>query len=305
MTAPLLRAAGARLAGDGLVLDGLEAHGPRLILVGDWGPLFELLLGRRQLVDGELELAGAPAGGAVARGRVGVLLREPSLPASWTLRELLVESAALFGDGPLRASRRARGVLDDLGLGPHAGKRLSRLDPLTQRAAALACALLGDPPVVALEQPFSGLEPSAQAALGGLLERVLAGRRALISMPAVPGSPSEDAFAATGDELLIASGRRLVARSHFRDLGARARSYRVSVKRSGDGLLSRLAEAGYEVRRMLTADVTTLLVTDPGGLGTLPLFGAALASGALIIELVPAGPVGAPGVPETLDAVGA
>ena len=88
------------------------------------------------------------------------------------------------------------------------------------------------------------------------------------------------------------SDRRLVARTRFRELGARARSYRVTVRRPGDGLLSRLAEAGYEVRRMLTADVTTLLVTDPGGLGTLPLFGAALAEGTPIVELVPTGPVG-------------
>ena len=110
---------------------------------------------------------------------------------------------------------------------------------------------------------------------------------------ALPGSPGEDALAASSDELLIVSERRLVARTRFGELGARARSYRVSVRRAGDGLLSRLAEAGYEVRRMLTAEVTTLWVTDPGDLGTLPLFGAALAEGAPIIELVPAGPVGA------------
>lgn len=293
MSAPLLRSAGSRLAGDALALGDLEAQGPRLVLVGDFGPLFELLTGRRRLADGQLELAGTPAEGAAARGEVGVLLRESVLPPSWTLREILIESAALRGAGLLQAPRQARRALDALGLGPHARKRLSRLGPVEQRAAGVACALIGDPPVVALEQPFAGLEPSAQSALAVLLERALAGRRMLASIAAVPGSPSEDALAASSDELLIVSDRRLVARAPFHELGASARSYRVTVKRSGDGLLSRLAEAGYEVRRMPSADVTTLLVTDPGELGTLPLFGAALAEGAPIVELVASGPVGA------------
>lgn len=292
MSAPLLRSEGARLAGDTLALGTLEAQGPRLVLVGDWGPLFELFTGRRQLADGVLELAGTPAEGAAARGQVGVLLREPMLPPSWTLRELLIESAALLGAGPLAASRQTRRVLELLGLGPHARKRLSRLGPFEQRAAGVACAVIGDPPVVALEQPFAGLEPSAQSALAALLERALAGRLVLSSIAALPGSPSEDALASNSDELLIVSARHLVARTRFRDLGARARSYRVTVKQANDGLLSRLAEAGYEVRRMQTADVTTLLLTDPGHLGTLPLFGAAVAEGAPIVELVPAGPVG-------------
>jgi len=293
MSAPLLRSEGARLAGDALALGSLEAHGSRLVLVGDWGPLFELLTGRRRLADGVLEIAGAAAQGAAARGQVGVLLREPPLPSSWTLHELLIDSAALLGAGPLSASRQARRALDVLGLRPHARKRLARLGPVEQRAAGVACALIGDPPVVALEQPLAGLEPSAQSALAALLERALAGRQVLCGIAALPGSPGEDALAASSDELLIVSERRLVARTRFRELGARARSYRVSVKRAGDGLLSRLAEAGYEVRRMLTAEVTTLWVTDPGELGTLPLFGAALAEGAPIVELVPAGPVGA------------
>jgi len=302
MSVPLLRSAAARVAGDALSLGDLEASGSLLILVGEWGPLFDVLLGRRALADGELQLAGASAEGAAARGLAGVLRREPPLPGGWTLRELLIESAALLGDGPLRASRRARRVLDDLALAQHAGKRLSRLAPLERRAAGVACALLGDPPVVALEEPFSGLEPSEQARLSRLLERALAGRRALVSVPTLPGSPSEDRLAASSDELLFVSERRLVGRAQFRELGARARSYRVSVVRSVEGLLSRLHDAGYEVRRMLTADVTTLLVTDPRGLGTLPLFGAALAADAPIIELVPAGPVG---VPAAFGAAGA
>ena len=292
MSAPLLRSEGSRIAGDALALGSLVAQGPRLVLVGDWSPLFELLTGRRHLADGLLEIAGQPAEGAAARGEVGVLSSDQLLPPSWTLRDLLIESAALRGAGLFESSRQARRALAALGLAPQAKKRVSRLGPVEQRAAAVACALIGDPPVVALEQPFAGLEPSAQSALAALLERALAGRSVLSSVAALPGSPSEDGLAASSDELLIVSDRRLVARTRFRELGARARSYRVTVRRPGDGLLSRLAEAGYEVRRMLTADVTTLLVTDPGGLGTLPLFGAALAEGTPIVELVPTGPVG-------------
>lgn len=299
MSAALLRAVDPRLRGGELALGTFEAAGPLLVLVGAWGPLFQLITGQLELADGALELGGAPAQAAAARGAVGVLLREPGLPLGWSVREVVLESAALLGAGPLRARRDARHVLGELGLAPLASKKLSRLRPAEQRAVALACALLGDPPLLALEEPFTGLSPSAQLELAPSLERALRGRQALVSVPALPDGPGADALAAWSQELLLLSERRLVARCSYRDLGARARSYRVTLQRSVDGVLSRLGEAGYEVRPMSTPQVTTLLVTDPAGLGTVPLFGAALAAGAPIIELVPAAPGAVP------DATGA
>jgi ABC-type multidrug transport system ATPase subunit len=285
-SAPLLRSVSPRLSGAQLELGSFEANGPLIVLVGGWGPLFELLSGRRQLSDGQLEVGGAAAEAAAGRAGLGLMLRDAALPSSWTLGDVVVESARLLGSGRWRASRQARRVLEELGLRELAGKRLARLRPGEQRAGAIACATLGEPSVLALEEPLSGLEPTEQERVLGVLERACHGRQALVSVRELPGSASEAALAARSSELLFVSERRLVARGRYSELSSPTHSYRVVVRRSVDALLSGLAETGYEVRRMFSSEVTTLWVADTTGLGTLPLLRAALAADAPIIELV-------------------
>jgi ABC-type multidrug transport system ATPase subunit len=217
---------------------------------------------------------------------VGLARRDAPLPPTWTVAEVLTASAELLGQSRRRASELARQALADLGLAELAGKRLSRLRPPERRAVSIAAATIGAPRVLALEEPFAELEPSGQAYVEAVIARALTGRAALVSVPELPGSPSEDALAARSQELLFVSGRRLVARGSYRELSAHARSYRLVVTRSVDALLSGLIQAGYEVRPMLTRDVATLWLTDVAGIGTVPLFRAALAADAPVIELV-------------------
>jgi ABC-type multidrug transport system ATPase subunit len=286
VTPPLLRAVDPQLSGSGLSLGSFEVHGPLLVLVGAWGPLFELIAGKRRLRGGRLELGGAPLEGAAAQGRVGWLAREAPLPPTWLARDVLAASAELLGESRRGALRRARRTLEWLGLGELQDQRTSRLRPGDRRALGVAMAALGEPAVLALEQPLAGLEPSEQTFVASVLERALRGRAALIGVAELPGSPCEDALAAQSSDLLFVSDQRLVARGSYRELCARARSYRVVVQRSVDALSARLTEAGYAVRRMLTSDLTTLGVIDDKELGTVPLFRAALAADAPIIELV-------------------
>jgi ABC-2 type transport system ATP-binding protein len=285
----LLVAAEPRLSEGGLELGAFEAEGPLLLLVGAWSPLFELFAGRCTLQGGVLRVGGAPAEAAAAHGALGLMLRDAPLPPAWTLQEVVASSALLAGETGRRAAARARQVLAELGLAPLSGTKLSRLSPGERRAAGVAAALAADAPLLALEEPFFELDPAEQERLGGVIEKAIAGRAALISLPALPGSISENALAARGSELLVLSERRLTARGSYRELHQRARSYRVIVQRSVDALLSRLGEAGYEVRRMLAADLTTLLVTDTRGTGTVPLLEASLAADAPIIELCAVG----------------
>jgi ABC-type cobalamin/Fe3+-siderophores transport system ATPase subunit len=286
VTSPLLRAVDPQLSGSRLLLGSFEASGPLLVLVGAWGPLFELLAGKRRLRGGRLELGGAPLEEAAAQGRVGWLPLDAPLPPAWSAREVLAASAELLGDSRRSALRRARRTLESLGLAELEGKRVSRLRPGDRRALGIAMAALGEPAVLALEQPLAGLEPSEQTSVASVLERALLGRGALVSMAELPGSPCEDALAAQSSELLFVSDQRLAARGSYRELCARARSYRVVVQRSVEALSSRLTAAGYVVRRMLTSDLATLIIVDDQELGTVPLFRAALGADAPIIELV-------------------
>jgi ABC-2 type transport system ATP-binding protein len=293
VTSPLLESVDPQLEGTALALGQLSASGPLLVLVGAWGPLFDLIAGARRLRGGRLQLAGFPAEGAAATGDVGLARRDAPLPPTWTVAEVLTASAELLGQSRRRASELARQALADLGLAELAGKRLSRLRPPERRAVNIAAAMIGEPRVLALEEPFAELEPSGQAYVEALIGRAVTGRSAIVSVPELPGSPSAEALAARSQELLFLSGQRLVARGSYRDLSSRARSYRVVVTRSADALLSGLVEAGYEVRPMLTRDVSTLWLTDVTGIGTVPIFRAALAADAPVVELVAAGLSGA------------
>jgi ABC-type multidrug transport system ATPase subunit len=287
VTVPLLESLEPRFSGVALELGSFAARGSLLVLVGAWAPLFDLIAGAGALAGGRLTLAGGPAEGAAARGDVGLARRDAPLPPSWSAHEVLAASAELLGDSPRHARVRARQLLAELGLDALAGKRPVLLRPAERRALGIATAALGAPPVLAIEEPFAGLEPSGQSFVDAVIGRALRGRAGLVSIAELPGSPSDDALAARSDELLFVAGRRLVARGSYHELGARATSYRLVVSRSVDALLARLGEAGYEVRRMSTADATTLWLTDRAGLGTLPVFRAALAVEAPILELVP------------------
>lgn len=289
MSSALLVAEQPRVSEGGLELGSCQAAGPLLVLVGGWSPLFELFAGRRGLAGGVLRVGGAPAEAAAASGAVGLMRRDAALPPDWPLEDVVAQSALLSGEPRRRASARSREVLAELGLGSRARSQLSRLRPGERRAAGLAAALVTGAPVLALEEPFFELDVADQEWLGGLIERAVAGRPALVSLPGLPGGASENALAARADELLVMSEGRLAARGTYRELQQGARSYRVIVQRSVDALLSRLDEAGYEVRRMLAAGSTTLLVTDRQGTGTVPLLRASLAADAPIIELCAVG----------------
>jgi ABC-type multidrug transport system ATPase subunit len=287
VTAPLLACDRPRLAGSDFELGQFEAVGPVLCLVGAWGPLFQLLSGERRLSGGKLQVLGLDAEGAARDNRVGLLLRDVPFPPAQTLQAVLRQSAALLGHDRRAGAEHAAEVARILGLEELLPKKLARLTPAQQRAGSIAAARLGNPSVLAIEEPFSGLEPSACAYLGGVLERAVQGRAALISMPEVPGSPQADRFAQASDELLFLSRHGLGARGSPLELLAGAASYRVVVLRHAALLLSRLVEAGYEARQVTSTEVSALIVVDIAGRGTLPLSRASLDADAPIIELVP------------------
>jgi ABC-type multidrug transport system ATPase subunit len=290
-----------RFLGAQLELGQLQAEGPLLVLVGSWAPLFQLLAGKLRLLGGSITLAGQSAEHAVASGHAGLLLSDAPFPEGWLLQDVLRQSAALLGASGRAAAQRTREVASQLGLGPLLSRAYGRLRPLERRLSGLAVALLGEPAVLALEEPFRDLEPSARAELGTVLARALRGRPALVSVAELPGSVEQDAFVQSSSELLFASELGLVARGSYAELAAGANHYRVVVLRHAQELCLRLEEAGYQLLPRRAADGLGLLLSDLHSRGTGPLLEAALAVDAPIVEL---GPItlrpGPPPVPAAL-----
>lgn len=286
-SSPLLACARPRLLGSNQEFGEFLADGPRLLLVGEWGPFFRLLSGKLRLQGGQLTIAGRDAEGAVAAGHVGLSLADAPLPPSWTLEEVLRQSALLLGWSHRDSRERARADLSDAGLENQSAKPLGRLGPGERRAAALLAAALGDAAVLALETPVEGLEPSARALVGRVLERVLRGRSALISVPALPLGADRDALGDAADELLVLGAHGLAARGSYVELCAGPSSYRVVVLRHAEAFSALLAEAGYSVQARRDGSGLGLVVADPREQGTRPLIAASLSADAPVVELYP------------------
>jgi energy-coupling factor transporter ATP-binding protein EcfA2 len=287
MTTTLFSCDRPRFDGSAIELGQFEATGPLLVLVGAWGPFFELLAGKQKLTSGQLLLGGEAAQDAVAAGQVGLMLADAPLPSTWTLLESAAHSGGLCGMSRGEAARAIREVGKELGLTDQLNRPFSKLSLIDKRLGGIAIALLGEPEFVVLEAPFSGLEPSARAALASSLGKVLRGRNALVSVAEVPGSLEQDSFVQSSDELLFVTERGLTARGRYAELTAAGAQYRLAVLRHADELCARLAELGYSVQPRVAADGLGVLVSDPDARGTRGLLEAALAVDAPIVELSP------------------
>ncbi|MGZ5417397.1 MAG: ABC transporter ATP-binding protein [Nocardioides sp.] len=102
----------------------------------------------------------------------------PGMPAG----EQVVHFARLHGLHRDDAHNRARVLLDELGIGDRWGDRTDKLSGGMQQRLQLATALVHDPGVIVLDEPFNGLDPLAVAELSETLRgRAHEGRVVLFS----------------------------------------------------------------------------------------------------------------------------
>jgi ABC-2 type transport system ATP-binding protein len=101
---------------------------------------------------------------------------EPMIYERLTPLEYLYFIAGLWGIGRAAAAVKAHELLDCLGLAAHAGERCEALSKGMRQKVALAGALVHDPRLIILDEPFTGLDAgSARLAKAMLRDRVSAG----------------------------------------------------------------------------------------------------------------------------------
>ncbi|GAA3182314.1 ATP-binding cassette domain-containing protein [Nonomuraea roseoviolacea subsp. carminata] len=181
-----------------------------------------------------LGLDAADEGAALVGGRpyrslrdplrhVGALLDAGALQPSRTGRNHLLWLAHSQGLGV----RRVDEVIDLVGLGPAARRRAGGYSLGMRQRLGIAAALLGDPPILMLDEPFNGLDPEGMVWIRRLLGSLAAeGRAVLVSSHLM--SELED----TAGHVVVVGRGRVVADAAVADLIAAASRDRVTLRTS-------------------------------------------------------------------------
>jgi Cu-processing system ATP-binding protein len=184
------------------------APGETVALIGHNGAgkttLMKLMLGLSRPSGGRVEVLGRdPASGRAASGRgVGYLPENVAFSPALTGRELLRFYGRLKGVG-----RRAReALLEEVGLAEAADRRVGTWSKGMRQRLGLAQALLGEPRLLLLDEPTTGLDPSLRLAFYDILAQLRAkGVTVVLSSHAL--TELED----RADRVAILDGGRLIA----------------------------------------------------------------------------------------------
>jgi ABC-2 type transport system ATP-binding protein len=118
---------------------------------------------------GEILAGGLPATSKAARARIGFLPENPYFYDYLSARELLCFSASLF-DLPAAAAReRVAALIHQVGLSGHEDLKLRKFSKGMIQRLGLAQAMINDPDLLILDEPFSGLDPIGRKDLRSLI----------------------------------------------------------------------------------------------------------------------------------------
>lgn len=152
------------------VLHGIGCSIPAGSVTGLLGPsgsgkttLIRAIVGVQRVRSGIVTVLGRPAGHPANRRTVGYLTQAPSVYADLTVRENARYFAALHGLTAAAADR----AIDDVGLASAAGQLVGNLSGGQHSRASLACALVGEPELLVLDEPTVGQDPVLRADLWG------------------------------------------------------------------------------------------------------------------------------------------
>jgi ABC-2 type transport system ATP-binding protein len=193
---------------------------------------------------------------------VGALLDAAALQPSRTARNHLLWLAHSQG----LTVRRVDEVTELVGLQTAARRKAGGYSLGMRQRLGIAAAMLGDPPVLMLDEPFNGLDPEGIVWMRGFLRSLAAeGRGVLVSSHLM--SELQD----TASHLVVIGRGQLVADTSVADLIAAASSGRVTLRTAARSeAMTVLAHAGATVA---ATDRDTLTVSGLGAERVVALLG--------------------------------
>lgn len=169
---------------------------------------------------GQLRLFGQDVGDLRVRRDIGVISHQLYLFPQLTAAENLRYFASLYGVDSL--DTRVEQALAEVEMSPFAHRLVGGMSRGMMQRLSIARAVIHEPRLVLLDEPFTGLDPHGAQLFTRLLTRLRDGRRTVVLV-----THHLEQSALLSDEILIQVQGRLVARQELGagDVGALARWY--------------------------------------------------------------------------------
>jgi ABC-2 type transport system ATP-binding protein len=239
----------------------------------------KMLLGFVKPTSGQAWISGERIGTVASRRSLGYLPENPALYEFLRGDEYLRFAGRLAGLSRADAHRGAAGLLQRVGLAGRADRPIRKFSKGMVQRLALAQALIGEPSIVILDEPMSGLDPIGRKDVRDLILQLREeGRTVLFSTHILSD------VEAICDRVGILVEGRLTDCGALADLVAPgARAVELVVENVAPDLVKKLQQDGT---RVLRRDRATVLTFSDEALARAAL-SAAVSSGATVVSLTP------------------
>ncbi|MEU0255949.1 ATP-binding cassette domain-containing protein [Streptomyces sp. NPDC006184] len=269
---PAVSALGLRKSyGDKTVLDGIDLHIPAGSVFALLGPngagktttvqILSTLIaadGGRAQVAGH-DIATSPDG---VRAAIGVTGQFAALDDLLTAEENLILMADLLRLGKREGRSRARDLLLRFDIADVANKRAATFSGGMRRRLDLAMTLVGDPRVIFLDEPTTGLDPRSRRTMWDTVRSLVAGGTTVFLTTQYLEEADQLA-----DRIAVLDGGRIVAEGTADELKAQIPGSHVRLRFTGPAEYERAATAFPGAAR--DDENLTLRVSGDGGLDSL------------------------------------
>lgn len=204
---------------------------------------------------GEVRWDGRPID-AAARLRFGYMPEQRGLYPRMRVADQLVYFGRHHGLGASDAKGRTAALLERFGLADRARAKLEDLSHGNQQRVQLAAALVHDPALLVLDEPFSGLDPIGVATMTEVLRE-----RARAGVAVVFSSHQLDLVEEVCEDVAIISAGRIVASGAIDELKAASGRRHLDVEIAGAGPSWPGGEGAWTVTER-DGDAVRLLVDD-------------------------------------------
>jgi len=154
--------------GSRIALDDFSVRIPKGTITGLLGPsgcgkttLIRSIVGTQVVASGTVRVLGQPAGSPALRHRVGYVTQDATIYPDLKVADNVRYFGALYG----ASARAADQAIRDVGMHGHADAYCANLSGGQRTRVSLACALVGAPELLVLDEPTVGLDPVLRADL--------------------------------------------------------------------------------------------------------------------------------------------